>query len=139
MSLLKSIYAGFVGGLLGLILCHCALLRGISHHAGYFLANFMIYSLLGYCYFHFVGLGETARRIRLLMEFLDAAEGLSYVELLNRYNSRDIVRVRMQRLLANGQIILRGGKLYIDKPVVLAMAKAIGTLKRMFFGNAKRV
>jgi hypothetical protein len=139
LSLLKSIYIGFLAGLLVLLVCHICFSNRFFQNGGYLLANFMIYSLLGYCYFNFVCLGETARRIRILRELLDAGEGLSYAELLKRYNAKDIVEVRIKRLLTNGQIVLKDGRYFIGKPVVLGMAKAVGLLKWMLFGNAKRV
>jgi len=139
LPLLKSIYSGFITGLIVLFVCHICFSNRFIQSGGYLLANFIIYSLLGYCYFNFVCLGETARRIRILRELLDAGEGLSYDELLKRYNAKDIVEVRIKRLLTNGQIVLKDGRYFIGKPVVLGMAKAVGLLKWILLGNAKRV
>lgn len=84
---------------------------------------------MGYCYFHFINLGETARRIRILRELYDRKEGLSMEEIFKRYNAKEIFERRIARLINNGQIIYKDGKYYIGKPIMLLMAKMIVTMK----------
>lgn len=90
---------------------------------------------LSYCYFVFINLGETARRIRILKEVLDAPEGLSLEEILRRYNANEIIERRLQRLLVNGQIIIRDDKYYIGKPLMLWMAKIVVAFKFILLGK----
>ena len=76
MGLLKSEYAGFL--IAGIILVSLEWLRYllVPQRCFIFLLTFVtnsiIYAALSYCYFNFVNLGETARRIRILRELNDA-------------------------------------------------------------------
>jgi hypothetical protein len=91
--------------------------------------NFLIYAALGYCYFHFINLGETARRIRILRELYEAPDGLPLEGILERYNAKHIVEMRLRRLIHNGQIVERDGRYYIGSPVMLLIARSITLLK----------
>jgi hypothetical protein len=99
------------------------------------LANIITYGALGYGYFHFVNLGETARRIRLLRELYDSEGGLSISDLLARYNSREVLNRRMDRLTVTRQVFRRNGRLYIGKRTVLYMAKILVLMKMLFIGK----
>lgn len=139
LGLLKSVYAGFAAGL-------CSILafyfinpgKGLVLSAdsfGLLVVNLLAYFSLGYCYFHFINLGETARRIRILRELVESKAGLSLDEILERYNAGEILERRIGRLLSNGQIILCDGKYYIGKPFVLLIAKIILFMKWMILGK----
>lgn len=93
------------------------------------------YIFLGYCYFHFVNLGETARRIRILRELYDSKDGLSINEILKRYDANKIIEMRIDRLASNGQIVLKNGRYYIDNPAMLFMTKIIITMKLIVLGK----
>lgn len=95
------------------------------------LASVITYVLLAYCYvIGFFNIGESARRIRLLIELEAAGErGLSLAEILTLYNARMIIDSRLQRLLSGGQIIERGGRYFIRGRVMLYAAKALMLLK----------
>jgi hypothetical protein len=54
---------------------------------------------LGYCFFHFINLGETACRIRILIELSESDYGLSRNEILERYDASYVVNVRLQRMI----------------------------------------
>ena len=134
-GLLKSLLSGFAIGLLSLLLVQL-----ISAFLGKtFLpnltVNIIIYSSLGYCYFHFINLGETARRIRILRELYDSDGGLTLDVILKRYNAKKMVELRLQRLLSNGQVILKDGRLYNGKPVLLLMSKTILLMKLIILGK----
>lgn len=94
-------------------------------------ASLAAYVLLAYCYvIGFFNIGESARRIRLLIELEAAAErGLTLAEVLARYNARMIVDARLQRLLAGGQIAEQGGRLFLRSRVMLGAAKALVLVK----------
>ena len=87
------------------------------------------YIALGYCYFHFINLGETARRVRIAIELWESEIGLSMDEILKRYNALMIINVRLQRMISNKQIVHRDGRYYIAKPIMLYLAKAIVIMK----------
>jgi hypothetical protein len=89
------------------------------------------YVLLAYGYaIGFFNIGESARRIRLLIELEGAGpRGLTLAELLAVYNARMIVEARLQRLLSGGQIVERSGRYYLQSRVMLGAAKALVLLK----------
>lgn len=133
LSLLKSILLGFIVGgfsLFAFELCiFITMSTSIKDFLCFLLINFAIYAALGYCYFHFINLGETARRIRILSELYDYKEGLSMDAILERYNARNIVEMRINRLLKNNQILCKNGKYYIDKSIMLSIAKILTAIK----------
>lgn len=93
---------------------------------------------LSFAYFYvfgFYNLGESARRIRLLIELRGAGErGMTLNELLTAYNARMIVEARLERLLAAGQIVRRKDRYVVAHPHMLYGAKALVQLKRLYLG-----
>ena len=120
-GLLKSVFSGFGAGAL--------ILFSVNEPVADMAVNLITYVSLGYCYFHFVNLGETARRIRILRELKDSGAGLTLNEVLARYNAEEIFENRISRLLRTGQIISANGKYYIGKPFLLHMARFLAFLK----------
>lgn len=138
-GLLKSIYYGFS---LGLFLLFCLASAGFlnsrlsaSGCIWALLNSLIAYACLAYCYFHFVNLGETARRIRILRELYESKNGLSYEDILKRYNVGMIIDVRLKRLMESQQIGLMDEKYRIRKPLVLVFARAIVGLKKLLYGR----
>lgn len=97
--------------------------------------GFASYTVLGYCHFHFVNLGETARRIRLLWELRAAGGTLSRNDLLARYSAHEIVEKRLSRLLGTGQIVRRGDRFFAGGPAVATMAVCMVWLKVLLLGR----
>ncbi len=141
LPLLKSIVFGFVLGFAALCMVHGGLYFGAptTFQGREFLAtlvtNTLIYSALAYCYFHFLNLGETARRIRILRELHDAKGGLTMEEVLLRYNSKNMVAMRLGRLLSSGQVRLVNNRYVIKSPLLLMSAKIIAFLKLIILGR----
>jgi len=129
LGLLKSEYFGFCAGLSSLFTISLKEFTAIS------LLNLIMYFSLSYCYFNFVNLGETARRVRILRELCDSVQGLSLQELLSRYNAKEIVERRIERLLNNGQIIFSNDRFYIGAPLMLWIAKIIMVMKLVILGR----
>ena len=131
--LLKSVIVGFGIGLGAQFLIELYFLHtvslSISDSICSIVVSFLVYASLGYCYFHFVNMGETARRIRILSELSEAENGLSLEELLDRYNAQEILSKRIGRLINNGQIVLKNNRYYIGKPVMLWISRLILHLK----------
>ena len=97
----------------------------------------LAYLFLAYSYgFGFFNLGESARRVRLLIELHAAGEqGMTLGQVLTAYNARMIVEARLQRLLSAGQIVERGGRYFMKRPWMLRVAKILVLLKRLFLGR----
>ena len=138
---LRSVYAGFGAGLAAAMALSSFELRVASCEPArsFFdlLANLVAYGALGYGYFHFVNLGETARRIRILRELAESEGGLTLGELLARYNAREIVQRRLKRLLDTRQVVLRDGRYRIGRTAVLRMAEAMALMKRLLLGGSR--
>lgn len=138
-GLLKSEYVGFLIGFIAFfpLEFYAFFLQAMPmvNSLAIFLTNLMIYCSLGYCYFHFINLGETARRIRILRELYDIKEGLSLEEILERYNAKEVIERRMKRLMKNRQIVLKNGRYYIGGTAVLVMARIMEALKLMLLGE----
>lgn len=136
LGVLRSVFTGFGAGGLG-VLCAETLLSngGTVGTIAMTAANLMIYGSLGYCYFHFINLGITARRIRILRELYMSGNGLTLEELLKRYNAGDMVNTRLERLLGSGQVVLKDNRYHIGKPVMLFMSRTIVAMKMIVLGK----
>ena len=133
VGLLKSVVLGFVIGFATVMACavawYQAAMPDVMELMGQSALNLLAYVALGYCYFHFINLGETARRIRILREIQESKNGLTLEGILERYNALSIINVRLQRMISNKQIVLQEGHYYIGNPVMLYMAKTLIFLK----------
>ena len=139
LAMLRSIILGFSVGLIFVFIVDLYMVINIQKTAtealGDFSVNIITYIVLGYCYFHFLNLGETARRIRILWELYDAGKGLSMEEILARYNAGNIIDRRLDRVLGNKQIIYRDGRYFVGQRLVLLMAKATEMMKLIMLGK----
>ena len=139
-TLTDSIFAGLGFGFLSLISLESYYFSVVSkpmpEHAGIFITHLITYVSLGYCYFHFINLGETARRIRILIELSNAQEGLSIDEILIRYNAREIVQRRLGRLTESGQIVYKDNRYYIGKNGMLFISKLLSFVKVILIGKS---
>ena len=77
---------------------------------------------------------QTARRIRILTELKDVPGGFSLRQILERYNSREVIERRLNRLIDHGQITDKNGRYYIGNPSILIIAKILVVAKRFVFG-----
>ncbi len=139
LRLLHSVFIGFVCGSVVLLFSEIAYAYAMNlslmDSLGQIAVSTISYAALGYCYFHFINLGETARRVRIVREIYDSKTGLSMKEILERYNAKSIVDMRISRLVNNGQVIYRDGRYYIGKLTVLLMAKIIVSMKLIILGQ----
>lgn len=93
---------------------------------------FFLYALLAYSYFHLFNMGETARRVRVLMELKEHG-GMKMGELKSFYNTASMLDRRLERLVSLGQvrvdgerIILGSKKLYFVAAVLDIWCRFIG-------------
>lgn len=108
--------------------------------AAYLVFNLVIYGSLLYSYANFVNMGETARRIRLLIELQEAPGGLSREELLLRYNAQEIVTKRLDRLCVTGQIQRVDSDSFETREgsAMLRVARFVRTVKIFLLGKPWR-
>jgi len=139
LELMKSVYLGFVFGSLIVFLLELYVLLywkiSLLDFLFISITNFLIYLSLGYCYFHFINLSITARRIRILRVLYETKEGLSLNEIMHRYNAKDMIEIRINRMLNNGQIMFKNNKYFIGKPLMLYMAKLVVMMKFILFNR----
>lgn len=136
-GVLRSIVLGFAAGMaaaagMDLLL---ALAFGAEGLVPDMLVDLAVTGGAGYCWFHFVGLGETARRIRLLQELDRAPDGLTLAELLARYNAREIVDKRLARLLGNRQVVLADGRYVLRRSSLWLITKLVIAFKLAILGK----
>ena len=139
LGVLKSVFLGFVCGILCLFVIEAAFLWSANRNRmdvlGEVLVNTITYGALGYCYFHFINLGETARRIRIIRELYDSKTALSMDEILNRYSSKTVIEKRINRLLHNGQIVYRHSRYFIGNLTMIRISKIILFMKYGLLGK----
>jgi hypothetical protein len=138
-GLLKTIFLGFGIGFLIVVgielVCYEYIVMDGKDFFFLALTNLITYAALGYNYFHFLNLGETGRRIRIVRELFESEQGLTRNELLHRYDSREIIKKRLNRLLHNGQVRSENSRYYIDRSMMLMIVKIILILKWLIFGK----
>ena len=127
-----GIYRSMVGGFIaGAALLIAASLVWRDRPIGAHMADFGMYVCFAYVYFHWNNMGETGRRVRLLIELANAPAGLTRGQLLARYSAKEIVDRRIGRLLESNQVVASGSRLALGNPSVLAMTRIIGLVKRI--------
>ena len=140
MSLLKSAFFGYGVGLVCLLagefIFFKQLYAGLDFMALVFV-NFSIYSMFSYWYFIFITLAETAIRTRLLIELDISKEGLSAEEMLAKYNTRELIDKRINRLIKNGEIIERRGRYYCGKSGLVLFGKFSNLMHKLVPGEKR--
>jgi hypothetical protein len=141
LSLIKSVFFGYGIGLICLLSGELLFLLKEVYELPEFLAvvttNFIIYSVFCYWYFIFITLLETAIRTRLLIELDKSKDGLSEIEILAKYNVREIIEIRIARLVRNKQIICNEGKYYPVNSSLLLFSKFSEVIHRLVPGGKR--
>ncbi len=89
-----------------------------------------IYFLFGYVYFHIFNMSETARRIRILAH--GHREGrMVKEELTQNYTRREMVEIRVARLLALGELRKRDSRYIGGKGLLIPPARAVFAFRRL--------
>jgi hypothetical protein len=141
LGIVKSLMFGMAaGGVLFLVLEICQYRQGtfaLDDFVGLAIVNWTIYFSLSYCFFHFIHISEASVRIRILRELQESKEGLSRAEILKHYNAETILSARLERLVSSGQIRLREGRYFSDRPKMLYIAKTFRLLKWLVLGDKR--
>lgn len=136
---LKSLFSGFVAGVLLLLGAEYYFFRvsltSYNDFIPFLVMDLVTYAALGYCYFSFLTLGVSSLRIRVMREIHDCAEGLTLEEILERYNAQEMIKTRLSRMLANKQVKEKNGRYFIERPIMLLMAKFIVFMKFLVLGK----
>jgi hypothetical protein len=139
ISLLKSAFFGYGVGLIFLIVFEINFLQfyTLRDFFAILTANFAIYSMFSYWYFIFITLAETAIRTRLLIEIESSAGGLSEKQILAKYNTRELIERRINRLVGNGQIINKAGRFYCGQSPLVLFGKFSSLMHKLVPGEKR--
>jgi len=139
----KSIAYGFWLGLFVVLASEAVFLllgvKGLSDLLALSAANLTVYLLIAFSYFAFINLGVSSLRVRLLDELDQSAEGLSINEILKRYNSREIIKNRVEKLEKMGQLIRKDDRYFVGRSTALLMVKILELLKLVVLGRKPRI
>ena len=137
-GLLASVCVGFVFGLAGCVVS-CVYLALLAEKlldvAGFSLISVLTYLVISYCYFHFINLGETARRIRLLREISTFETSPTVAQLVKRYGASEIYQRRLERLVGSRQIKLANGRYVIGQSSMSLISRVMSGLRLLVFGG----
>lgn len=83
----------------------------MPHNLAFYTYFFLIYSFSAYTYFHFFNMSETSRRVRMLNMIAHRSES-DLQDLSAIYDDKQMLEVRLNRLVSLGQITERQGRFY---------------------------
>ena len=143
LSYLKSVVFGFGFGLFIVVSLELvfilSVVKSLSDSIALFVVSIITYCLLGLCYFAFINLPVSALRIRLLRELYESEKGITMKELLMRYNSKEIIEKRINRLINNRQIICKNERYYVKRSITLVMAVILELMRFIILGRKLRI
>ncbi|NBV46644.1 MAG: hypothetical protein EBR86_13660 [Planctomycetia bacterium] len=108
---------------------------GMRDGTAYVVLDTLTYLALAFGYFNFVNLTIASLRIRLLEEIQQAGGALERARLVEKYDSREVVRVRVERLLRGGHLVERDGRLLRGRAVFLVVARIFDWLRWAIIGS----
>jgi len=134
----KSIWFGFCFGffaLLGLEVCFISLEEklGVDLVATVFV-NFACFFMMQICYFLFVNSVVCSLRVRIVDELSKSKEGLTLAEVFGRYKPEEIIQNRIDKWSNASQIYVKENRCYIDRRLLLYVAKIFDCMKVIIFG-----
>ena len=134
-----SLALGFVCGLLVVMAISGwgvgAMAISLSDGTGYLLLNALTYLALAFGYFNFVNLTVASLRIRLLEEIRASGGAVSTKTLTGAYNSREVVAIRLRRLVEGGHLVEKDGRLHRGRLPFLIVARIFDGLRWFIFGR----
>ncbi len=139
LTLLNSIIIGFISGLFSILIIESYFASlGLIDFISRVVFNIIVYSSLSIFYFHFINLGETGRRIRILKELYNSEGGLRMEDIISKYNSEELIRKRLNRLISNRQVFFVNQRYFNTKSIMLFSTKIIDLLQLIIFKKRKQ-
>jgi len=108
---------------------------GVQDRIGYLVLNLLTYLALAFGYFNFVNLTVASLRIRLLEEIRESGGALPAESLKAAYNSREVVAIRLQRLIQGGHLVEKDSRLHSGRLPFLIVARIFDGLHWFIFGQ----
>jgi hypothetical protein len=137
----RSLSLGFMcgllvmGGLVGWAVLQMAV--PTADRLGYAVLDLLTYLALAFGYFNFVNLTVASLRIRLLEELLEAGGMLPADALMAAYDSRQVVAIRLERLIRGGHLVENAGRLHIGRLPFLIVARIFDGLRWVIIGRGR--
>ena len=132
-----SIILGFLVGLSLQISYEISFVIVNKNYFFYSLNNIIIYFLLSFFYFAILSTSKTSIRLRILYEIEKNNGLLTQSDLIEKYNSKEIINIRIKRMIQNRQIISRNNKLFSTFSITLIIGVILDFIKLILFGNQK--
>jgi hypothetical protein len=107
-----------------------------ADRAAFMALDLLTYAALAFGYFNFVNLTVASLRIRLLEELREAGGILPKQALLAAYNSRQVVAIRLDRLVKGGHLVEKEGRLHSGRLPFLIVARIFDGLHWFIIGRA---
>jgi len=134
--MLRAIFTSFFIGLLStLTLSILILWQTETIDIWLLLTNLLTFIALGYCYFHFINMGTTARRFRIMSELNSSSNGLTLDQIKKCYNSSEMIGHRIRRLIDNHQATYVDGYYNLTPSLMKIIAICFYVGKRLVFGK----
>jgi hypothetical protein len=138
-SLVVSFFMAMVLSFIILTGLHLAVWRYARYSTiewgGIYLADFIIFFCLSYCYINFINIGNASVRIKALNEISMAENGVTIRDILDKYNSEIILNIRLERMLYNGQIVQRDNVFLSGKSRQILLALFFKFWRRIILGR----
>lgn len=136
---LQSVVLGFGLGLMALISAQAIFPPGataLNAWSTALLVNVPIYGALSYCFFNFANLGQSSIRVRIYARIANQASGVSATDLAADYNEASLMKMRLQRLVEGGDVVLRDGRYLLGRQRFVPIAHSIFAIKRFVLKKA---
>jgi hypothetical protein len=137
-----SLKLGFIAGLLVAMAVSSwgvgSMAISLQDRIGYLALNLLTYVALAFGYFNFVNLTVASLRIRLLEEIRESGGSLPAEALKAAYNSREVVAIRLQRLIQGGHLVEKNGRLHSGRLPFLIVARIFDGLHWFIFGQRRK-
>lgn len=129
----RILMSGFLGLVNEILLCNF-----FEFNMEIFLLSLGTYIMYCMCFFALLNLNISSLRIRIIKEIEHSGQnGLSKSELLAKYSSREILAVRMERLLKNGYIKVDDQYYYFNSKLIKCLNYLINKLRNLFMIDCK--
>jgi len=132
-----SIILGFIIGLTFQISYEVSFVIVHKNYFFYSINNILIYFLFSFFYFAILSTSKTSIRLRILYEIEKNNGILTSSDLIEKYNSKEIINIRIKRMIQNKQIISRNGRLFSIFSITLIIGVILDFIKLILFGTQK--
>ena len=133
----KSILFGFFFGIIIIIFYEFLILLKNESFYFHILINFINYIFFSFFYFAILSTTKTSLRLRILHEISINNQGLSLEEIYLKYNSEEIIKIRVKRMVQNNQISFNENKYFSKLSITLIIGLCLDVAKLILFNKNK--